>query len=406
MHIVYIAQYFNLPSEPGGSRVYQFAKRWVVQGHRVTLITGFLNHKTMKVPERFRGRLWARESIEGIDVLRVYSYPRIQGSFLRRSVNFLSFAFFASLYGLIRVEKADLVYATSTPLTVGVPGLVLRFGKRVPLVFEVRDLWPESAVVAGVLRRGWLVRGVEWFARRIYRASTLVVALTRGIADGLAKAGVPRDKIRFAPNGIDDWMVSDGVTAAPRENLGLEEKFVCIYTGAHGMWNRLETILETADLLRDENQFAFLLVGDGDAKPQLLQWARDRRLANVTFLEPMPKREAMSHVKMADCCLITTWDHPFQRMIFPNKIFDYMGCGRPTVAAADGESADLIREAEAGMAVPPEKPAELAAALRQLAALPRAERDRMGQRAREHALAHFRREEIAQTLLDEFHRLG
>jgi glycosyltransferase involved in cell wall biosynthesis len=405
MHIVYIAQYFNLPSEAGGSRVYQFAKRWVARGHRVTLVTSFLNQKTMRVPRRYRGKLWCRENVEGIDLLRVYSYANIRGSFSRRIVNFLSFALFASLFGVFKAKRPDIVYATSTPLTTGIPGLFLSFLKRAPLVFEVRDLWPQSAVVAGVLHKGALVRFTDWFARYVYTRSRKIVALTQGIANGIIDTGVSPDKVKFAPNGVDDWITDNEVSPKARQELDLDGKFVCIYVGAHGIWNNLGTMLEAAEMLRHESEFKFIFVGDGDDKPRLQRMVRAKNLSNILFLDPVSKRDAMAHVKMADCCLITAGKHPFQRMIFPNKLFDYMGCGRPTVVAAEGEMADMVLRSGAGLAVPPEEPTELAAALRQLAKFPQGKREMMGSQAREYVLAYYKRDDIADTLLEEFSRL-
>jgi glycosyltransferase involved in cell wall biosynthesis len=401
MHIVYVAQYFNLPSEPGGSRVYQFARRWIALGHRVTLITSFLNLKTMRVPDHYRGKLWLREEVDGIDVLRVYSYGAIRGSFRRRIWNFLTFAFSASIVGVFGVRRPDVVYVTSTPLTVGIPGLLLSWLRRAPLVFEVRDLWPRAAVVAGVLRPGLLVSWVERFARFLYRRARRVIALTRGIRQGILDEGIPEERVILAPNGVDDWIERRDFEEPEWDGLAGAGQFVGVYVGAHGMWNGLETILDAAAELAEERRFALVFIGDGDDRPRLEGIAKEKRLRDVHFLGALPKRKAMGYVAQADYCVVAAWDHPFQRMVFPNKIFDYLGCGRPTVVAAEGEMASMVEEARAGLVVPPEKPRELASAIRALSEMSEDERRRMGDAGREFVLARYRRRDIADRIESE-----
>jgi glycosyltransferase involved in cell wall biosynthesis len=395
MRIVYFVQYFNLPHEPGGSRPYQLAKAWLAAGHQVSVVTGALNHKTLSVPAHLRGKPVAVERIDGIDVVRVWSYAGIRGSFRKRLLNFLSYATTAATLGMLRAGRPDVVYASSTPLTVGVPGLLAATVRRCPWVFEVRDLWPESAVVAGVLdRRAHLTRLAQAASERFYRSAGRVVGVTAGIVEGLAAQGVPRDKLMFAPNGVDDWMLEEPFSP-PQRPAG---RFRVVYCGAHGLWNGLDQILDAARLLRDA-RVELVFVGDGDRKRHLEQRAREEELDNVTFREAVPKREAFETLREGSATIIVSPADPFHRMVLANKVFDYLAAGRPVIAGMAGETAELVERAGCGIVVPPEQPQELAAAIRSLSRAPATELERMGRAGREHVEAHYSRRDTAAGLL-------
>ncbi|UCF69057.1 MAG: glycosyltransferase family 4 protein [Acidobacteriota bacterium] len=399
MRILYFVQYFNLPNEPGGSRPYQFARHWVRTGHDVTVITGAVNHKTLTVPRRYRGRLIVREQVEGIRVLRVWSYAGIRGSFRKRLINFLTYAVTATLAGWVRGGKPDLIYASSTPLTVGVPGLLVSLIKRAAFVFEVRDLWPQSAVVAGVLRdKALATRLARGLARLLYRQAARVVAVTRGITEGLVDAGVAREKIVLVPNGVDHWMVPAGELPVAEP----AERFRVVYCGAHGRWNGLGQILDAAALVLEREQIEFLFIGDGDERKALQERAAELGLERVRFIGALAKQEAFEQLRAGSAGVIVTWKHPFQRMVLANKLFDYMAAGRPVIVGAEGEMAEIVREAGCGIVVAPEDPPALADAIVRLAELPADERERLGRRARRFIIERYQRADLAWKLLDEF----
>ncbi len=401
MRILYFVQYFNLPHEPGGSRPYQAARAWVRAGHEVTIVTGAVNHKTLSVPAAYRGRLVVSEMVEGIRVLRVWSYAGIRGSFRKRLLNFVSFALCASLVGLARGGGADIVYASSTPLTVGLPGFFNAFLRRKPWCFEVRDLWPQSAVIAGILKEKALAtRVARWMSWGFSRSASRVVAVTRGIAQGLEESGVPSGKIVFIPNGVDDWMLAAGETVVEPA----EDPFRIVYCGAHGRWNGLGQIIDCAKLLADE-PVEFVFVGDGDEKASLIERGRAEGLDNLRFIEAMPKQDAFATLRQGAASIVVTWNHPFQKMVLANKIFDYLAAGRPVLCAAEGEMAKLVREAACGLVVPPEQPEQLAAAVREMMALSPGERSRLGQAGRRYILERYQRRNLAFKLLTIFAEL-
>jgi len=400
MRILYFVQYFNLPHEPGGSRAYQFARAWTRLGHEVTIVTGAVNHKTLTVPPAYRGRLVTPETVDGIRVLRVWSYAGIRGSYKKRLLNFLSYAASAALIGAVRSGPADLVYASSTPLTVGLPGRLAASVRGVPFFFEVRDLWPQSAVVAGVLRENARsTRAAARLARSLYERATKVVAVTRGIQEGLHREGVPYGKAIFVPNGVDDWMVDAAERPRP---VGPPGKFSVVYCGAHGKWNGLGQILDAAVLLADEPSIEFLFVGDGDEREQLERRAAEQKLRRVRFTGALPKTEAFEALRRASCCVVGTWNHPFQRMVLANKIFDYLAAGRPVVVAAEGEMAELVREAGCGLVAPPEVPELLADAIRRLAQMSPGRREQLGAAGQRYILERYRREDLARRLAYAF----
>lgn len=402
MHVAYFVQYFNRPDEPGGSRAYQFARAWTRAGHRVTVVSGAVNHKTLAVPARYRRRGWVVEHEDGLRIVRCWSYAGIRGSFRKRLLNFGSYAATAALAGLALRPRPDVVYASSTPLTVGLPGWITAAARRVPFVFELRDLWPESAVVAGVLDpRSRATRAANALAGFLYRRAARCVAVTQGIADGLVAAGVPRDKVLFVPNGVDDWMVED-VLPLPAPEDG---RFRVVYAGAHGTWNGLGQVLDAAALLRARGDVEFVFIGDGDDRPRLVARAKELDLGNVRFLGALPKRETFEHLRRAGATIVVTWDHAFQQMVLANKIFDYLAAERPVVVAARGEMADLVERARCGVVVPPGAPERLAGAIAALADLGPAERAAMGARGREYILARYQRRDLASRLMAEFDRL-
>ena len=231
--------------------------------------------------------------------------------------------------------------------------------KRARFVFEVRDLWPESAVVAGVLRRGLFVRLIEQVERFLYARADTLVALSAGIQAGIIERGGPAGKIVLVPNGMDDWMVDMPIEPIANFPLDTEQHFVCTYIGALGRWNSLETLLEAAKIL-EGSRVRFLIVGDGDHRDELRRHAARLGLTNTVFHGPVPKNQVLGYLAASDVCVLCTWPHPFLGTVLQNKIFDYMAASRPIVAAVHGELAALIETADCGWVVSPGAPDALA----------------------------------------------
>jgi glycosyltransferase involved in cell wall biosynthesis len=405
MKILMLVQYFDLPQEPGGSRAYQFARRWCAQGHQVTVLAGNVNYKTGRIFPCSPGRAYSVENHpDGFRLYRLWTYSRFRGSFRKRLLFFGSYALHAGLLGPF-LPRPDLVFASSTPLTVGLPGEFLSRLFRVPFVFELRDLWPEAAVAAGVMSNPAWIRRTQALACRLYRRADALIALTEGIRDGIVGHGVPPEKVTLAPNGVDDWMEPERFRT-PEVIPKSDGALTCLYVGAHGLWNNLETLLAAARTLKEDARVRFLFIGDGDRLEALTEQARAEGLERVRFLGAWPKDRAFAAMVQADLGLIAASAHPHNRQTLPNKIFDYMAAGIPVlVAAGEGEMADLLRRSGGGWTSPPEDGALLAQAILRAHGLGVEERARMGEAGRQYVQQHFSRPRMADEILEIFQRL-
>jgi glycosyltransferase involved in cell wall biosynthesis len=395
MKILYIAQFFNRPDEAGAGRHYAFAVEWARMGHDVTVITGQQNYRT-----GLAARAGVRpivESCDGVTVKRCYTYTGYRGNLKKRYLNFASFTVSSVLAGL-REETPDVVFASSPPLTVAIAGDLVARAKRAPLVLDIRDLWPESVAALGVVRARRFLHSAERVARHLYARADRLIGVTDGIVDGLVAAGVPRAKIAKITNGVDVGLYdSPPARDSMRETLGLADRFLCVYVGGMGILHDVGTLVGAAAHLRG-TPVHFLLVGQGDDRPRLERIVREEGLTNVTFHDPVPKARVPGLIASADCAVYSLKNEPFFRGTFPNKNFDYLAAGTPVVLAVEGESAELVRDAGAGIVTPPEDPAGLAAGIRALAATAVDERRRMAERGRSYVLRNYRREDLARKL--------
>ncbi len=278
MRILYLSQYF--PPEAGATqtRAYEMAKAWVQLGHRVTILTEFPNHPSGIIPPTYKGKLFERSNLEGIEVIRVWVKASPIKNFRNRMLFYITYMINAVIAGIFLARgKYELLYASSPPLFVGGAAWTLSSLKRIPMVFEVRDLWPESAVALGELTNQRAVALATRLEEACYRKSIQVVVVTHGIYDRLAQRGIPTSKLCLIPNGanIDLFTFNPLGRERVRLELGMEDKFIAIYAGIHGLAQGLETILETARLLQNRTDIHILLIGDGPKKAELLSLAND-----------------------------------------------------------------------------------------------------------------------------------
>ncbi|MBN2191929.1 MAG: glycosyltransferase family 4 protein [Polyangiaceae bacterium] len=375
MKILVVHQYFLMPGRAGGSRFNEFARLWREAGHEVEVIAGNLDYTSGEIPEEYR-HLWARRCEEdGQAVWRCHVPSSYSKSYAGRAWAFLGFTLSASTAAL-RCARPDVVIATSPPLVAVVPGWIaakVRL-RPVPWVFEIRDLWPESAVTTGVLSaRSPLTKALYALERWAAKAADRINVLTPAFQDDLVARGLaPRDKIWFVPNGADLDLFSPG----PRDNAfrreqGWGDKFVVMYTGAHGRANALGQLLDAAELLRDRDDIHFAFVGDGPERKRLEEDAQARGLTNVTFCGPQPKARMPEVIRACDVGAAVLQRNPTFKTVYPNKVFDYMACERPVLLAIDGVARTLVcDEAKAGVFVEPENSLEISLIVRQFAAEP------------------------------------
>ncbi|WP_137927245.1 glycosyltransferase family 4 protein [Cupriavidus sp. 2SB] len=393
MKVLYFHQHFVTPRGTGGIRSYAMARRLVESGHAVTMVCGSFSGGHTGLDTPFVGGM-RRGVVDGIDVIELdLAYSNSDG-FVRRAMTFLKFAMRS--IGIAFTETYDVVFATTTPLTAGIPGILARWLRRKRFVFEVRDLWPELPRAMGVIRNPvvlWAM-GVLEFAS--YRSAHRVIGLSPGIVEGIAHRGVPRDRIAMVPNGCDL-----GIFGAPAEPWRPEQvgpnDLMAVFAGTHGMANGLDAVLNVAAELkrRGRNDIKILLIGQGRLKPALEARAAREQLDNVVFHAPVNKGKLAELMAATDIGLQVLANVPaFYYGTSPNKFFDYIASGLPVLNNYPGWLAEMIEKNACGFAVPPADPAAFADALEQ-AANDRDALKNMGKRARALAESDFDRTLLA-----------
>ncbi|WLD24702.1 glycosyltransferase family 4 protein [Flavobacterium dauae] len=349
MKILYIHQYFKTPKEPGGTRSYWVAQELIKNGHQVTMITA-----DPKATQKKR-----EEIIDGIKVIYLQEAYSQDMSISTRLKAFLGFVW-KSITEARKHKNIDLVIATSTPLTVGITALYMKWFKKVPYVFEVRDLWPEVPIQMGAFKSPFIVKPTRWFEKTIYKNAEHVIALSPGMRDGVTKY-IYKTKTSMIPNmaKMDEFW--------PREkNCELEHKlglnpnsFKIIHFGALGLANGAHTIIESAKLLKDDKSIEFLFVGGGSTEKNLVEECEKYQLNNVKFLGRFPMREMSEIVNLSDVSMVSFMDLPILYTNSPNKLFDSLSAGKPIIVNSAGWTKDMVEENNCGYYVNPNKPQEL-----------------------------------------------
>jgi glycosyltransferase involved in cell wall biosynthesis len=391
--VLYVSQYFVSGDQPGGVRHWQHCRALARAGHDVTVVTSYVQHKERTIPEEYRGRRIVRSTEDGLDVVRTYSTPGYGRDLRSRLSNYGTFALW-SLIAELRLPRPDVVVASSPSLPAAAAAAAVARARRSRFLLEVRDLWPDSAVAMGLVANPRVINAARRMEHYCYRRADRIVALTEGIRDGIIASGVvPAGRVSLITNGVDLDVVPD--PAAPADVPVRDDAFVAMFVGAHGTYSSLETVLGAADRLRDDPGIQVVLVGGGDRKPALEQQAAEMGLPNVTFIDPVPKRQVPAYLARAGLCLLPYQDRALFAGALPNKVFDYLAAGRPILASAPvGELTRLVDATGCGWNVAPEDPAAMATAIREAAADPAGAR-RRGEQGREYALAHYDRRALA-----------
>jgi colanic acid biosynthesis glycosyl transferase WcaI len=401
MRILYFSQYF--PPEVGATqtRAYEMSRYLAFRGHHVTVVTEVPNHPSGIIPSRYRGRLMERRREVGVDVLRLWVWASPEKNFKSRMRFYLSYMAMAGIAGSLVRGRYDVVYATSPPLFVGASGLLAATVRRIPFVFEVRDLWPESAVVLGELNNRRAIAAAEKLERLLYRRAARVVAVTHGIESALVRRGLSPSKVELIPNGanIDLFDYTEEGRTDVRNKLGLDDRFVVMYAGIHGIAQGLETLLQAADRLREHDDISFVLIGEGPKKADLARLKEEMKLRNVTMLPEVPSTEMPSYLSAADCAIVPLRREHIFRGALPSKMFEAWACSRPVILSVEGEAETILKESGGGLCTTPEDAASMADAILQLASNPEAGRV-MGKRGRRYVAAHYSRREQARALED------
>jgi hypothetical protein len=365
VHVLFLTDNFPPEVNAPASRTFEHCREWVKAGHRVTVITCAPNFPKGKVFDGYRNKLWQRETMEGIEVVRVWSYITANEGFVRRILDYQSYMVSAIIASLF-VRKVDVIVGTSPQFFTACAAYVASRLKFRPYIFELRDLWPETIKAVGAMKNARAIELLEKLELFLYRKSAKVISVTKSFKKNLISRGIDGSKIEIVTNGVD---ISQ-FTPRPKDEaltrqLGLEGKFVAGYIGTHGLCHGLETLVTAAERLRGTG-IVFLFLGDGARKQFLRDMAAEKKLDNVVFIDSVPKAEVPRYWSILDVSVIHLQKAELFTTVIPSKLFESMGMGLPVLHGVEGESADIVRDEHAGIPFEPENVDELVAALRRL----------------------------------------
>jgi glycosyltransferase involved in cell wall biosynthesis len=397
VHLIFLTQYF--PPEVGApqARLSAVCRHFVQRGHSVTVLTGMPNYPQGRIFEGYGGFI-RRETFEGINIIRTFIFPTQKADFFHRLTNYFSFALSSAFLGAFVLPRADFLFVESPPLFLGLSGFWLSRLKRTRMIFNVSDLWPESAVELGVLDKdGFAYRISAMLEKFCYQQAWLITGQSKSIIANIRTRFPDRPTFHLS-NGVDTKVFHPvRKTQEASETIGNGKDCIVLYAGLHGLAQGLDQALAAAELLRTEINLKFVLIGSGPMKKSLVEQARQGNLNNVCFLESRPARDIPALVAAADIVLV-----PLKMYItgaVPSKLYEAMASGRPVLLVAGGEAAEIVRNHQTGIVVEPGDVASLVQAIRTLYTQPDL-RKTLGENGRRVAEQYFDRSTIAGRFID------
>ncbi len=388
MRILMLTQYF--PPETGAAqvRLFEVAKAIKAQGHQIEVVTAFPNYPTGVVPSEYKGKFFMKDSIDGILLYRTWIYPVQRGRLWKRLFNYFSFVL-SACYGILRAGPADYIFVESPPIFIGFTTLFARSVKRAKVIFNISDLWPESAISLGLVKNKLLIGLTRILERRMYKVAWRISAQTEGIIQSLRQRGISADKLVFLPNGVDPELFKPGLPDQElAQRLQVQNKTVILYAGTIGYAAGLEVALQAAEILRENHDIVFLIVGDGTEKPRLEKLAAEMQLPNVRWMPFQPLIEIVRYYNLATLNLVTLRRYNLAEGVRPSKLFPGLASAKPVIYVGEGEGARVMNESGGGRVIPPEDPERLAKTILELLANPEQCRE-MGQRGRNYVIEHY-----------------
>ena len=400
MRVIYLCQHF--PPETGAPqiRVYEVSKELLRRGHGVEVVTAFPHHPKGVIPEEYRGQFYMFEEWDGIPVHRSWIYPSKKGSFFKRLISYFSFTF-SAFYSLMKAKPTDVIICNSPPIFLGITGYIGAKMKRAKFVFNVADIWPESAVELGILKNKSFIKMAEWLEIFLYKKSWKIATATDGIKDYMIRKGKKEEDVFLLPNGVntDDFHPMEKSQELLSE-IGLHGKKVLMYAGTLGYAQGLDSILQTAALLKEDYpELHFLFVGDGAEKEKLLGLKEELQLDNVTFYGSVPVSKMPSMFSIADYSIVSLRNIELFKGARPSKIFPAISTGTPVLYCGAGESASILEEYNCGRIAPPEDPEGIAKQIIELLYLNESEYQVMSENGRKLAIEQYSWKKIVDEIL-------
>ena len=356
MHILFLTDNFPPEGNAPATRTFEHAREWVDKGHKLTVISCAPNFPEGKVFKGYKNKWLSKQKIKGISVWRVKTYITANEGFIKRSIDFFSFMVSSLFFGLF-VRKVDVVVGTSPQFFTVISAWALAKFKRVPFVFELRDIWPASITAVGAMQGSWIIRTLEKLELFLYRQADLIISVTHSFKSELQSRGVSADKIKVVLNGVDlsKYKPLPEKDKEFSEKYHLQGKFVAGYIGTHGLAHALDSIIEAAELLKAEDDIRVVFAGGGADRSRLERLVETRGLSNVVMIPRQPKENMQKIWSLCDVSLVSLRDTPLFSTVIPSKIFESMAMGLPIIISVpEGESTDIIRTQKVGLVIPPE----------------------------------------------------
>ncbi|QMV41713.1 glycosyltransferase family 4 protein [Cohnella cholangitidis] len=369
MKITVICHYFYPEIGAPSARLFEMAKRWVGEGHQVSVVTCFPNHPTGIIPEHYRGKKYMVEEIEGIRVYRNYVYATPNEGFVKKTMGHVSFMLSSIFQSMVHIPKPNVIIVSSPTLFSVISGYVFSIFRRSPFVFEVRDLWPDAIIKLGVLKNKWIIKALESLEMFLYRRSKKVVVVTQSFKKQLCERGVQEAKIEVITNGVDtDIFNKESLPASNelRSEYGWGDRKILLYAGAHGISQGLSTLVEVALRMRDNNDLLFVFVGEGAEKPKVLDLASKYQLTNIQFISSQSKDRIPLFYSEAYLSFVPLRNLPLFDAYIPSKMFEILGSGCPIVGSISGEAEEILRSSRGAILAEPENVDQIEQAVKKL----------------------------------------
>ncbi len=380
MKLLFISQWCY--PEPD-ARIFFMARELVKRGHQVQILTGFPNYPGGKIYDGYKLQLYKKEIIEGVEIKRVWLFPSHDNSAMKRTFNYFSYAFSASIIGLFLISKPDIIYVYHPPTTAGIPAII--FGKlyRAKIVYDIQDLWPDSLIATSMVSNNQIINLVNLIQRFIYKNSNSITVISKGFKSQLEKRGISENKI----NIIRNWSIPLGHQKLEEtQNINFNGKFVLMFAGNLGKAQGLSTVIDAAKIIQDRRIDDILVVflGSGATKQELIEYSKSLQLNNISFLERVLPDKVGAYLRKADVLLIHLTKDPLFAITIPSKIQSYLMMGKPILAGIEGDAAEIIEESGAGYTFAPENSNQLVSQLIKIKNLSDTERYEMGVRGKKY----------------------